>query len=174
MSGPKRLEKLDGVDLSLLSKIPGFPGYFINKEGEVFCVRRLGQFEDKNGYKRSWLYVNRKKKRPGIHVLLAKTYIPNDDEAKTEVRHLDGNNKNNRIENLAWGTRKENAEDMARHGSVRGSKNPRSILTEYEVAKIKEKLESGCSQIDIAKQTGVKKSTIQAIKSGRNWNHVKV
>ena len=34
-----------------------------------------------------------------------------------EVRHLDGNSRNDSAENLAWGTRLENMRDMRRHGT---------------------------------------------------------
>lgn len=33
-----------------------------------------------------------------------------------ECRHLDGNRQNNRLNNLKWGTRSENAQDRLRHG----------------------------------------------------------
>lgn len=33
-----------------------------------------------------------------------------------ECRHLDGNCQNNRLDNLKWGTRSENARDRVRHG----------------------------------------------------------
>ena len=39
--------------------------------------------------------------------------------AGKEVRHLDGNKSNNRPENLAYGTRRENALDIVRHGQHR-------------------------------------------------------
>lgn len=35
-------------------------------------------------------------------------------------RHLDGNRGNNRLDNLAWGSRQENAQDTARTGRLRG------------------------------------------------------
>jgi hypothetical protein len=38
------------------------------------------------------------------------------------IRHLDGNPKNNRLENLAWGTYKENAQDRELHKAMRRRK----------------------------------------------------
>lgn len=171
MSGPKQLESLDGVDLSQLVGIPGFPGYFINSKGEVFCIRRLNTYKDKNGYIRSWMYVNRKKKRPGIHTLLALAFKKERRSGQNEVRHLDGNVSNHSLDNLAWGTRKENAEDMAIHGSVKGEKNPRAMLTEKQVIAIR-----WASVVDplylIARRFGVSTATIHAIVTRRNWSHV--
>ena len=51
-----------------------------------------------------------------------------------EARHLDGNRLNNRVENLAWGTHRENMDDMDRHGTrQRGSSHPGAKLTASDV-----------------------------------------
>ena len=41
---------------------------------------------------------------------------------KMEVRHLDGNPANNRLENLCWGTRSDNIRDAIRHGTWHSEK----------------------------------------------------
>lgn len=50
-----------------------------------------------------------------IHKLVAQAYIPNT-EGFPLVRHLDDVKENNRVENLAWGTHKDNALDAIRNG----------------------------------------------------------
>ena len=51
-----------------------------------------------------------------VHVLVLSTFVgPRPDGM--EVRHLDGNSLNNSLENLAWGTHKENTQDAFVHGS---------------------------------------------------------
>lgn len=45
--------------------------------------------------------------------LMAEAFVPGSGEC---VRHLDGNPHNNTLENLAWGSHKDNAQDTLRHG----------------------------------------------------------
>lgn len=47
------------------------------------------------------------RKRPRIHQLVAKAFIPNP-ENKPEIDHIDGNRQNNRADNLRWVTHEEN------------------------------------------------------------------
>lgn|SRR5690625_1487415 len=61
------------------------------------------------------LGINGKRKTTQIHRLVAGAFLgPRPDGM--EVRHLDGNPQNNRLGNLAYGTRSENRIDRVRHG----------------------------------------------------------
>lgn len=50
------------------------------------------------------------------HRLIAQAFIPNENNYSI-VRHLDDNPSNNEIENLAWGTQKDNHADSVRNGT---------------------------------------------------------
>jgi hypothetical protein len=50
-----------------------------------------------------------------IHVLVAESFH-GPRPAGMEVRHLNGDGHDNRAENLAWGTRRQNAADTVAHG----------------------------------------------------------
>lgn len=51
-----------------------------------------------------------------VHTLIAGTFL-GSRPAGLEIRHLDGNQTNNALSNLAYGTPGENAVDMVRHGT---------------------------------------------------------
>lgn len=77
------------------------------------------------------------------------------------------------IENLQWGTKSKNhGEDRIRDGSdVRGEKHGNSKLSNQQVAYIKGELSTGgrgvCTRL--ARECGVGRTTIAAIKYGNNW-----
>lgn len=75
-----------------------------------------------------YLEFSHKGVKYNLHRVLASTFkdIP---EGCTEVRHLDDVITNNRLSNLEWGTRADNAADSVRNGRhATGKTNPRSYL----------------------------------------------
>jgi hypothetical protein len=87
-----------------------------------------------------------------------------------EVRHLDGDPSNNRLDNLAWGTKAENQADKVRHGTIlRGTANPASKLTEADVLAIRA---SNKRQVDLAEIYGVTQPIISAIRLRKIWKHL--
>ncbi len=68
-----------------------------------------------------------------------------------------------------------NMADMAskgRNASLRGSAHGRATLDENDVIVIKGLLSSGCKTHHIAKFLDIKRVTITAINTGRNWRHI--
>ena len=166
--GPKNVTKGEGIDVWDVVPIPGADGYYITKSGRVFSMRELSLHKDKDGYTRA----NAGKLRKGLHQLMALAFLPRPKPMQDEVRHLDGNPGNNTLENLAWGTRAENAGDMARHGTVKGEKNATSKLTTEQVIFIKK--DKSLTYRELAARFNVSWHCIKQVKSGRNWSHVKV
>lgn len=62
---------------------------------------------DSSGYITTTLCENNRSYRFRIHRLVAEAFIPNPDN-KPEVNHIDGDKKNNMVENLEWNTYGEN------------------------------------------------------------------
>ena len=113
------------------------PQYEVTRDGRVFSLttnwrgygrRELAQHPNDDGYPSVRLLVDGKRKRIAVHVLVARNHLPPKPSAAHEVRHLDGNKENNHATNLAWGTRKENAQDRERHGRTsRGIRHSAAI-----------------------------------------------
>lgn len=62
-------------------------------------------------------------KTVSIHRIVAKAFIPNPDN-KREVNHIDGDKKNNKLDNLEWTTAKENQRHARKLGLNRTELNP--------------------------------------------------
>jgi hypothetical protein len=94
--------------------IPGFEGYEASDQGGVRsqgqCLTRYSN-GDGTGYQ--WVYT-RFGKLYVHHAVL--TTFRGPAEVGQESRHYDGNDTNNRLENLLWGTRSENTLDQVRLG----------------------------------------------------------
>lgn len=58
----------------------------------------------------------------GVHRLICMVFHGPRPTTKHEVRHLNGNPTDNRPENLAWGTKSENAFDAVMHGVNRNAR----------------------------------------------------
>lgn len=112
-----------------------------------------------------------------VHSLVCKAYhgLP---KKGLEVRHLDGNRKNNHPDNLCWGTRRENMLDAIKHGTHiscknKGEDNPNATLNEWiviEIHRLKEDTDLTCRQI--GSLFGVTRDTVQRIVSGGRWPHI--
>ena len=90
-------------------------------------------------------------------------------------RHLDGDPKNNRLENLRWGTVRENQLDKRGHGTMpRGESHWRSELTETMVREIRTRASSGETIPDMLRSGDfpVSLETIRNAAKGKTWSHV--
>ena len=91
-------------------EIEDYRKYLIYKDGRVYSKKSnifLKPRKDTNGYLCVDLCKNGKRKTFRIHRLVAIHFIDNL-ENKPCVDHIDGNKKNNNIDNLRWVTQIEN------------------------------------------------------------------
>lgn len=67
------------------------------------------------GYLKVVLCKNGEHKQHMIHRLVAEAFIPNPERKET-VNHIDGNKKNNSVDNLEWNTYSENLKHAYKNG----------------------------------------------------------
>lgn len=107
--------------------------------------------------------------------MLLRTFV-SEPEPGQECRHLNGNRLDNRLENLRWGTVKENAQDRQRHGTqARGEDVYTAKLTEQDVLDIRVRLKQANGSLrhaDLAAEYGVHPGTITSVARGEAWDHV--
>lgn len=119
------------VEVEVWRAVPGWPGYEVSNLGDVGSLwvknpqvghyigskRKLLSQAHRGKYKTVGLSKGGKTKTLSVHKLLL-TAFKGAPEKGFQARHLDGNPSNNRLDNLLWGTSKENAADRKRHGTV--------------------------------------------------------
>ena len=102
--------------MDLRDNHPYLIGYHISNVGKIYSRvkgywRELTPCINREGY----LRIKLNGKQYSIHRLVAEAYIPNP-ENKPCVCHKDNNKLNNSVDNLYWGTQKENLEQMIKDG----------------------------------------------------------
>lgn len=107
-----------------------------------------------------------------VHRLVLEAFV-GPRRAGRQARHLNGDRYDNRLENLAWGTAKENAADKVRHGTQRrGELVHTALLAEADVRVILDRLVRGDKHVTIADDFGVTADAVARIHRGDNWRHV--
>ena len=94
----------------LVRDVVGYEGlYSVDIFGNIYNSKgiKMKQRENEFGYLSIGLSKNNKQKKFKVHRLVAQAFIPNPNNYP-QVNHIDGNKKNNNIENLEWVTAKEN------------------------------------------------------------------
>jgi hypothetical protein len=101
-----------------------------------------------------------------IHRLLAEAFIPKPPRCN-EVNHLDGDKRNNSLENLEWTTHSANLQHAHATGLFKNT------MSASEVLALKELLANGMSISEAARRFGLAKSTIAGIRNGHSWAWLK-
>ena len=148
--------------------------YYISEQGKIYnrkTKRFLKGSLDKNGYLRFKLNG----KNVSIHRMVLETFKPIENMNLLEVNHKDGNKLNNHLDNLEWVTHRQNMEHtihikLSEKCSNKGIKNGNSKLTEEQVRNIRKDKRI---YSEIAKDYGIVKSTVSAIKNYKLWSEVK-
>lgn len=159
--------------------IPGHPGYAATSDGRIISYRSGKRRElrpscdARYGHRPIELGAGN---RGYVHRLMLETFV-GPCPPGMECRHLDGNPANNHIENLRWGTRKENIHDAMKHGThyckkQNGELSRFAKLKELDVRWIRYLRKAGIHVKDLAEVYGVSKGCIWDIVSRRTWYHI--
>lgn len=125
---------------SLKDNIPGYPGYHISKRGKIYSrwdVNGKGILSKRYHLKQPHLNKNGRYiiglSQPGIgttkwlvHRLVALVYLPNP-EGLPYVCHKDNVPTNNSVNNLYWGTQKDNMSQASKEGRMIQAKGKDSV-----------------------------------------------
>lgn len=181
----KTVADVDGYEVSDLGRVRSW--IMANSTRRRTEPKVLRQQSDKDGYAQ----VNLRNRTKKVHHLVLKAFVgPRPDGM--EASHNNGRRADNRLENLRWGTPKENNADKLVHGTVlTGDRSPsrvnRHLMARGE-AVYGSKLTAGQVRVismfaslapaerpsmrAIADTFGVGGSTVRDIWLGNRWRHV--
>ncbi len=157
--------------------VSGFPDYSITKNGRIWSKHGKGRWIKPTKYKGGYCGVSLQREKKDyfrrVHRLILETYVGLCPKGM-ETRHLDGNPANNHLDNLCWGTPKENMGDRDLHGRTgRGELNGRCILTESDVRMVIYMYRTGLfMQREIATMYKIDQTTVSAIVSKKIWKFI--
>ena len=167
--------------------IPGFPGYRVGSDGTAWTCwqlrawrrpvlsdqwRRLNDTNRKRGHPRVTLVREGKKYSRFVHRLVLEAFV-GPRPYGMQCRHLDGTRTNNRLENLSWGTPRENYADQIRHGcAARGERVNTARLTEGDVIGLRFLAARRWNATQLAQLFQIDLSTSCRIIKRKTWKHV--
>jgi hypothetical protein len=170
----KAIPDHDGYEVSNLGAVRSLDRYVTDrngfscfKKGRNLAVRlQPDAVRDCDRYAHCMLGRNRSRR---VHQLVAWAFI-GPQPAGQYVCHEDGDRSNNRVDNLYYGTPKQNQIDRHRHGKRGfGENHHNTTLTNEDVDKIRQRLKAGELQRVIAADYGLTQSAISNIKTGVRW-----
>lgn len=166
--------------------VHGFEGlYEVSNAGRVRSLDRIVNSKRRSRQKRKgrilrpgkahYLNVNLvdgdRRMGTKVHILVLLSFV-GPRPAGMEVCHINGNPYDNRLENLKYGTPKENQSHRIAHGTLyRGADHAAAKLTDDKVRWIR-KNRNKYSLAKMAKMLGVCTKTVHYVTQGITWKHV--
>lgn len=155
--------------------IEDYPKYRVSNYGNVQSIQKGEWINLKPGFsKKGYASVSlfnkgvKPNKNFRINRLVAKYFLDEPLEGETIVRHMDNNPSNNHFENLKWGTYKDNEEDKKLHGTW--NTRMTSAKLSFDIAdEIRIKFKEGQSQLSLAKEYNVSRTSITRIINYTTW-----
>lgn len=140
-------------------------GYIWSKAKSGGEWRKLKGSANSKGYLTITPAVDGKYKTRLVHELVAEAFYGKRPSG-SQIRHLDGNQKNNSPENLDYGTQEQNWSDRLVNGVSLGEDHHNAKITNKIADEIRT---SSLSQRALSRKYGLSQSTIWSIKNNRTW-----
>ncbi len=169
-----------GDDKEIWRPVPSLPEYLASSHGRVMRVPFIGEMP--RGGPRHYggmptfgvesdgrFHIYFKGKNYRVHRMVCEAFSGPPPFPSAVVMHLDENSKNNRSDNLQWGTQKENlaAPGFRSFCKRRGRSAPK--INADQARRIKY---GGQSCAALAREFGISASTVSNIRAGRSWRHI--
>ena len=180
-----------------------YEGYGADEEGNIYCRRSWRPIHNERGvitgqtiflsdkwrklknskykinkngnrqYSQVSLSINSVVQTKKVHKLIALAFIPNPNNFSF-VCHKDGNPDNNKVENLYWGTPKQNQADRIKHGTMcYGEQNSLAKLNNNTVIILRKIYATNkFSKTDLAEIAGVSLSSLSKMLTFQTWTHL--
>ena len=150
------------MDEELWKEWPQDPRIKVSNKGNVVSYKRgagypLKVSHDHKGYQHVCACYGSSQL---VHRMVAETWIPNPNNY-TQVKHINGNKDDNRVENLEWVTPSQNIRHAMRIGLMKGG--PIRIVETGEVFE---------TQHECARRIGGSQSCISACLAGKRSTHL--
>lgn len=172
--------------LDEIRQVEGFPGYKIDKEGNVYSAWKRGGVtflgdkwrvlkpttKNRYGHLRITLSRDGKPHCFAVQRIVAQAFLPNPTNLPC-VCHNDGDPANNNISNLRWDTYQGNADDTKKHCTRRYGVNTPSAKLNSEKVKLMKLLfnDFGWRKSALAKLFNVHWDTVYLVLKGKYWNY---
>lgn len=154
--------------VSTLGRVKSLGRKIVRNNGRVFTIKEKILKDRIGSSKRPYVALFKDKKRKDImvHILVALAFI-GERPKNYQVLHKDGNILNNKLENLSYDTRQQNAIDFYRYGQ-NGSNGKLSI---DDVVKIRKLYKTGdYLQRELSELFGVSSNQISRIVNQKRYS----
>lgn len=148
--------------------------YIIFENGDIYNKygKKLSPCDNGKGYLMVNVSINGKRTCKSIHRLLGEAFIPNPNN-HSDINHIDGNRRNNILENLEWCTHGQNIKHSynLNNRSALGTNNANCKNSELTVIEICELLSQGFMPAAI-RDLGYPYTLVRQIKQRKNWKYI--
>lgn len=131
----------------------------------------------RTGYQQVSPYQDGRRATKKVHRLVAEAFLECPSPER-EVNHRNGDRTDNRVENLEWVTRSENAKHSYAEldrvpPDLRGERNGKAKLTRWQVQRIRALYATGkYTTVQLGEMFDVSYRTIGQLLTGETWGHV--